>query len=279
MHALFKLNKQKNKPEEEEDFWSDDSNDSDDFWETDEADNVNNNFVKSIAMNDQEALNLNYVNRRRRLRVYENDLKSAVASFIEEQDKLVPAGDRYRNDIIEASTPRGNISPIRRATNIHSGKNRKRPYSLPGGTKKNMSSPLDDGDGRFSPHLRQRKNRHLANFGMIANWHAKTMKKVEGVHAFGKEYITSVKEKRKAEIEAKAAEKNVLNDLLHVSRKNKNLRRRTEYLLSQHPEKQFIKEKNDLAMKSAKILASGSRRDKRAILKLRRFRIQQSVKG
>ena len=31
MHALFKLNKQKNKPEEEEDFWSDDSNDSDDF--------------------------------------------------------------------------------------------------------------------------------------------------------------------------------------------------------------------------------------------------------
>ena len=107
MHALFKLNKQKNKPEEEEDFWSDDSNDSDDFWETDEADNVNNNFVKSIAMNDQEALNLNYVNRRRRLRVYENDLKSAVASFIEEQDKLVPAGDRYRNDIVVVEEIKG----------------------------------------------------------------------------------------------------------------------------------------------------------------------------
>ena len=50
-----------------------------------------------------------------------------------------------RNDIIEASTPRGNISPIRRATNIHSGKNTKRPHSSPGGTKKNTSSPLDDG--------------------------------------------------------------------------------------------------------------------------------------
>jgi len=39
------------------------------------------------------------------------------------------------------------------------------------------------------------------------------------------------------------------------------------------------KEESDLQIKSAKILACGSRRDKKAILKLRRFRIQQSVKG
>eukprot|EP00943_MAST-04B_sp_MAST-4B-sp1_P002073 g2073.t1 len=140
---------------------------------------------------------------------------------------------------------------------------------------KKSSQQQSNGDGRLSP-----LHRHLGSVGLIANWHQKTMRKIEGVQAFGKSYLTSLKEKeREEEIKAKALEKSIVNDLLHVSRKKKNLRRRTEYLLSQHPEKQFIKEKSDLQIKSAKILASGSRRDKKAILKLRRFRIQQSVKG
>eukprot|EP00943_MAST-04B_sp_MAST-4B-sp1_P002971 g2971.t1 len=277
MHALFKLNKQKKKqkPEAEEDLWSDDSNSSDEFWDTDDQNDVNDKFVKSISMNDSNALNLNYVNRRRRVRVYEGDLQPLLATYLEEQDKLIPAGERYRNNTIESNvdSPRGNISPIRRATRIHSRNRRKQQNGLQG---KKSSQQQSNGDGRLSPSL----HRHLGSVGLIANWHQKTMRKIEGVQAFGKSYLTSLKEKeREEEIKAKALEKSIVNDLLHVSRKKKNLRRRTEYLLSQHPEKQFIKEKSDLQIKSAKILACGSRRDKKAILKLRRFRIQQSVKG
>lgn len=276
MHALFKLNKQKNKqkPEaEEEDFWSDDSNSSGEFWDTDDQ-TVNDKFVKSISMNDSNALNLNYVNRRRRVRVYEGDLQPLLATYLEEQDKLIPAGERYRNNVIESNvdSPRGNISPIRRATRIHSSNRRKRQRGLQGTKSPQQQS---NGDGRLSP-----LHRHFGSVGLIANWHQKTMRKIEGVQAFGKSYLTSLKDKEREEkIKAEALEKSIVNDLLHVSRKKKNLRRRTEYLLSQHPEKQFIQEKSDLQIKSAKILACGSRRDKKAILKLRRFRIQQSVKG
>ena len=276
MHALFKLNKQTNKkqqPEAEEDFWSDDSNSSDEFWDTDDQ-YINDKFVKSISMNDSNALNLNYVNRKRRVRVYEGDLQPLLESYLKEQDKLIPAGERYRNNIIESNvdSPRGNISPIRRATRIHSSNGRKRRDGLAG---KKSSQKQINGDGRLSP-----LHRHFGSVGLVANWHQKTMKNIEGVRAFGKSYLTSLKEKeREEETRAKALEKNIVNDLLHVSRKKKNLRHRTEYLLSQHPEKQFIKEKSDLQIKSAKFLASGSRRDKKAIVKLRRFRIQQSVKG
>ena len=197
-----------------------------------------------------------------------------LATYLEEQDKLIPAGERYRNNVIESNvdSPRGNISPIRRATRIHSSNRRKRQRGLQGTKSPQQQS---NSDGRLGP-----LHRHFGSVGLIANWHQKTMRKIEGVQAFGKSYLTSLKDKEREEkIKAEALEKSIVNDLLHVSRKKKNLRRRTEYLLSQHPEKQFIKEKSDSQIKSAKILASGSRRDKKAILKLRRFRIQQSVKG
>lgn len=276
MHTLFKLNKQskKQKPESDEDFWSDDSNSSNEFWDTDDQ-SINEKLVKSILTNDSNALNLNFVNRRRRVRVYEGDLQPVLATYLEEQDKLIPAGERYRNNIIESNidSPRGNISPIRRAIRIHSSSRKKKRLDL---RDKGSSKLQGNGDGRQSP-----LHRHFGSVGLIANWHQKTMKKIEGVKAFGKSYLTSSKRGEDEEKEGKsnALENTVVNDLLHVSRKKKNLRRRTEYLLSRHPEKQFIKEKSDLQIKSAKILASGSRRDKKAILKLRRFRIQQSVKG
>ena len=102
------------------------------------------------------------------------------------------------------------------------------------------------------------------------------MKRVEGVHAFGKNYLKS---RNSGDDNANHEGKKVVNHLLHMSKKKRNLRRKTELLLSRHPEKQFVKEKSDLQIRCAKILASGSRRDKQAIARLRRFRIQQSVKG
>ena len=99
------------------------------------------------------------------------------------------------------------------------------------------------------------------------------MKRV--VRAFGKNYLKS----RNSGDDRATMGKTVMNHLLHMSKKKRNLRRKTEFLLSRHPEKQFVKEKSDLQIKCAKILASGSRRDKQAIARLRRFRIQQSVKG
>ena len=267
MNALFKRKKLTfGDAEDEESFWSDDSNDSTDFWETGTDIHVDSKFVKSVAVNDPHALNLNFLHRKRRLRVYEHDLKSVATTYLEAQDRLVSPEDRYRNNYIEASTPRGNVSPIHRALRVHSGKTRRRPNTSGG------SRGVSDARNNFP----RRKNRKMAAYALIANWHEKAMKRVEGVHAFGKNYIKSNSDGGEG---TNQKGKNVVNHLLHMSRKKRNLRRRTEFLLSRHPEKQFVKEKTDLQVKCAKILASGSRRDKQAIAKLRRFRIQQSVKG
>ena len=267
MDALFKRKKLTfGDAEDEESFWSDDSNDSTDFWETGTDIHVDSKFVKSVAVNDPNALNLNFLHRKRRLRVYEHDLKSVAATYLEAQDRLVSPEDRYRNNYIEASTPRGNVSPIHLALRIHSGKNRRRPNTA-GGTK---------GASGARNGVRRQKHRSLASFALISNWHEKTMKRVEGVRAFGKNYLKS---RNSGDDRANNGGKTVMNHLLHMSKKKRNLRRKTEFLLSRHPEKQFVKEKSDLQIKCAKILASGSRRDKQAIARLRRFRIQQSVKG
>ena len=88
MHALFKRDKLNfGDAEDEESFWSDDSNDSTDFWETGSDIHVDNKFVKSVAVNDPNALNLNFLHRKRRLRVYEHDLKSVAATYLEAQDR------------------------------------------------------------------------------------------------------------------------------------------------------------------------------------------------
>ena len=261
MHALFKRDKLNfGNAEDEESFWSDDSNDSTDFWETGSDAHVDSKFVKSVAVNDPNALNLNFLHRKRRLRVYEHDLKSVATTYLEAQDRLVSPEDRYRNNYIEASTPRGNVSPIHRALRIHSGKTRRRPNTAGASGARNTKS----------------KHRKLASIGLIARWHEKAMKRVEGVHAFGKNYLKS---RSGGDDNANHEGKKVVNHLLHMSRKKRNLRHKTELLLSRHPEKQFVKEKSDLQLRCAKILASGSRRDKQAIARLRRFRIQQSVKG
>ena len=227
---------------------------------------VDSKFVKSVAVNDPHALNLNFLHRKRRLRVYEHDLKSVATTYLEAQDRLVSPEDRYRNNYIEASTPRGNVSPIHLALRIHSGKNRRRPNTA-GGTK---------GASGARNGVRRQKHRSLASFALISNWHEKTMKRVEGVRAFGKNYLKS---RNSGDDNANHEGTKVVNHLLHMSKKKRNLRRKTELLLSRHPEKQFVKEKSDLQLRCAKILASGSRRDKQAIARLRRFRIQQSVKG
>ena len=143
--------------------------------------NVDKKFVQSVAVNDPNALNLNFLHRKRRYRVYQHDLKSVAATYLEAQDKLVSPEERYRNKYIEASTPRGNVSPIHRALRVHSGKTRRRPNTSGG------SRGVSDARNAFP----RRKTRKMAAYALIANWHEKAMKRVEGVHAFGKNYLKS----------------------------------------------------------------------------------------
>ena len=102
-----------------------------------------------------------------------------------------------------ASTPRGNVSPIHRALRIHSGKTRRRPNT----SRWNI----------VALETLRSKHRKLASFGgLISRWHEKAMKRVEGVHAFGKNYLKS---RSGGDDSANHEGKKVVNHLLHMSRK------------------------------------------------------------